>query len=226
MSDVYVYALLGEAPRPDVGAGLSDEPLRMLRSGDLLAAVGEMSARPAVTEAALRAHDAVIRRLASAVDAILPVRFGSLLAESSLADLLRVRARELIEALALVAGREQMTLRVLGETPAERDRASAEPERADLGPGARYLAARRDEWRRAHEAPELAPLRPMLDPLVRAEHVTRHDTPPLLASVYHLIDRGAADAYRAVIGNAPSGAVRLAATGPWPPYAFAPEGLG
>jgi hypothetical protein len=226
MSDVYVYAVLGETPRPDVGAGLSDEPLRVLRSGDLLAAVGEMSARPAVTESTLRAHDAVIRRLASAVHAILPVRFGSLLSESSLADVLRVRAPELTQALALVAGREQMTLRVLGDRPPDREREADEPERADLGPGARYLTARRDEWRRAREAPELAPLRPVLAPLVRDEHVTRHDTPPLLASVYHLIDRGDADAYRAVIGGAPPGAVRLVASGPWPPYAFAPEALG
>jgi Gas vesicle synthesis protein GvpL/GvpF len=226
MSDVYVYAVLGHAPRPDAGAGLSDEPLRVVRIGNLLAAVGEMSARPAVTEATLRAHDAVIRRLASAVDAILPVRFGSLLPESSLADLLRVRARELTQALALVAGREQMTLRVLGEKPADRDSPSEETGHADLGPGARYLTARRDEWRRAREAPELAPLRPALAPLVRAEYVMRHDTPPLLASVYHLIDRGAADAYQAALGAVSHDTVRIVATGPWPPYAFAPEALG
>ena len=224
MSDVYVYALLGDAPAPDAGAGLREEPLRVVRVGDLLAAVGEMSERPAVSEATLRAHDAVVRRLADAVDAILPVRFGSLLTESSLADLLRVRARELSEALALVAGREQMTLRVLGDTPATEEVADVAAD--DAGPGARYLAARRAEWRRAREAPELAPLRPGLAQLVRAERVTRHDTPPLLASVYHLIDRGAAAAYRAVVERAEAGTVRVVATGPWPPYAFAPEALG
>jgi len=224
MSDVYVYALLGDAPAPDAGAGLREEPLRVVRVGDLLAAVGEMSERPAVSEATLRAHDAVVRRLADAVDAILPVRFGSLLTESSLADLLRVRARELSEALALVAGREQMTLRVLGDTPTTEEVADVAAD--DAGPGARYLAARRAEWRRAREAPELAPLRPGLAQLVRAERVTRHDTPPLLASVYHLIDRGAAAAYRAVVERAEAGTVRVVATGPWPPYAFAPEALG
>jgi hypothetical protein len=224
MSDVYVYALLGDAPAPDAGAGLREEPLRVVRVGDLLAAVGEMSERPAVSEATLRAHDAVVRRLADAVDAILPVRFGSLLTESSLADMLRARARELSEALALVAGREQMTLRVLGDTPATEEVADVAAD--DAGPGARYLAARRAEWRRAREAPELAPLRPGLAQLVRAERVTRHDTPPLLASVYHLIDRGAAAAYRAVVERAEAGTVRVVATGPWPPYAFAPEALG
>jgi len=224
MSEVYVYALLGDAPAPDAGAGLCEEPLRVVRVGDLLVAVGEMAEPPAVSEATLRAHDAVVRRLADAVDAILPVRFGSLLSESSLADVLRARARELSEALALVAGREQMTLRVLGDAPASVARAADAP--GDAGPGARYLAARRAEWRRAREAPELAPLRPLLDGLVRAERVTRHDAPPLLASVYHLIDRGAAAAYRAAVEGSGPCDVRVVATGPWPPYAFAPEALG
>jgi len=226
VSEVYVYALLGQVPPPGTGAGLCEEPLRVVRVGELVAAVGDMTDPPAVSEATLRAHDAVVRRLADAVDAILPVRFGSLLSESSLADLLAARAPELSEALALVSGREQMTLRVLGDA-----RAAVETPRDDagadaLGPGARYMAARRAEWRRAREAPELAPLRPALAALVRAERVTRHDTPALLASVYHLIDRGGAAAYQAAVQSADLGTVRVVATGPWPPYAFAPEALG
>lgn len=223
MSDVYVYALLAEAPPP--AAGLCDEPLRAVRIGDLIAAVGDMADRPSVNEATLRAHDAVVRRLADAVDAILPVRFGSLLSESSLTTLLTSRARELRDALVLVAGREQMTLRVLGDAArpeAVTDVAGA----ADLGPGARYLATRRAEWRRAREVPEITSLRPALEPLVRAERVTRHDASPLLASVYHLIDRGSAAVYRDVVERWPQTPVRLAASGPWPPYAFAPEALG
>jgi len=225
---VYVYALLGEAPRPSAGAGLSDEPLRVLRVGDLIAAVGDMAEQPAVSEATLRAHDVVVRRLAGAVDAILPVRFGSLLSESSLTDVLTTRARELGEALALVAGREQMTLRVLGETPVTPrvDPLAGDTASRDLGPGARYLTARQTEWRRARDAPEVAPLRPALQRFVRAERVTRHDRPPLLASVHHLIDRGDAAAYQAAVERATLDAIRLVATGPWPPYAFAPETLG
>jgi hypothetical protein len=227
VSDVYVYALLSEAPRPDAGAGLSAEPLRVVRVGDLVAAVGEMAERPVVSEATLRAHDAVVRRLAGAVDAILPVRFGAVLSESALTDALAARARELTAALALVAGRAQMTLRVLGE------RAAPAPPAEDgggsgAGPGARYLTARRAEWRRTHDAPELAPLRPTLAALVKAERVTRHDAPPLLASVYHLVDRDAVPAYLEAVegGSAALAPLRVAATGPWPPYAFAPEALG
>ena len=226
MSEVYVYALLGQAPPLGTGAGLREEPLRVVRVGELVAAVGDMTDLPAVSEATLRAHDAVVRRLAGAVDAILPVRFGSLLSESSLAALLAARAPELSEALALVTGREQMTLRVLGDAAAAGETPRDGVADDTLGPGARYLAARRAEWRRAREAPELAPLRPALGALVRAERVTRHDAPPLLASVYHLIDRGVAAEYQATVQSADLGSVRVIATGPWPPYAFAPEALG
>jgi hypothetical protein len=71
-------------------------------------------------------------------------------------------------------------------------------------------------------------MRSRLAALVRAEHAQRHDAPPLLASVYHLIDRGSAPAYLdAVAASAAALApTRAVATGPWPPYAFAPESLG
>jgi hypothetical protein len=222
----YVYAVLTEPPRGDAGAGLDAEPLRFVPVAGVLAAVGDMAARPAVSPATLRAHDAVVRRLAAVVDAILPVRFGTLLdGERALADALAARAPRLRAALALVAGREQMTLRVFGE-PAPV--APAEPPPGEQGPGTRYLEARR---RRAHcdaAVPELGPLRPWLAPLVRAEAAQRHDAAPLLASVYHLVDRGTAPAYlEAVAVGAPALApVRASATGPWPPYAFAAEQLG
>ena len=223
---VYVYALLGETPRPAAGAGLCAEPLRVLRVGDLIAAVGDMTEAPAISASTLRAHDSVVRRLAGGVDAILPVRFGALLPEDALADVLTTRARELREALALVAGREQMTLRVLGDAVAPAQSTAAVDAAGELGPGARYLTERQAQWRRAREVPELAALRPALAPLVRAERVVRHDTPPLLASVYHLIDRGRAGDYQAAVEAAAPGPIRVVATGPWPPYAFAPEALG
>jgi hypothetical protein len=224
----YVYALLGQAPRGDAGAGLDAEPLRFVPVGGVLAAVGDMAAPPPVSPTTLRAHDAVVRRLAGAVDAILPVRFGTLLeGERALAEAIGGRAVRLREALALVAGREQMTLRVFGE-PAPAPVDDAPPMAGDLGPGARYLERRRREARRDADVPELAPLRRAMAPLVRAEHAQRHGAPPLLASVYHLIDRGRAGAYLEVVaaGAAALAPTRAVATGPWPPYAFAPEQLG
>jgi len=223
VSEVYVYALLGQVPPPGTGAGLCEEPLRVVRVGELVAAVGDMTDPPAVSEATLRAHDAVVRRLADAVDAILPVR-SAIVAQHCIH--LEAGLLDTIGHLPDWNRAERQVEPMLGDAPAAvetpRDHAGDET----LGPGARYLTARRAEWRRAREAPELTPLRPALAPVVRAERVTRHDAPPLLASVYHLIDRGDAAAYHAVVDHADLGTVRVVATGPWPPYAFAPEALG
>jgi hypothetical protein len=213
---------------------MADEPLRLLGCGDgLLAAVGEIPAAPAIAPETLRAHDAVVRRLAGIADAVLPARFGMLARdEAALRARLAPAARGLGEALARVAGQEQMILRVFRDVPAEAV-APAVPARADdahdatRGPGARYLTARARASREAAEIPELAALRPVLERLVTAERVERHDAPPLVASVYHLLPRGRAAAYTAAVeeGAALLPGVRVSVSGPWAPYAFAPDAL-
>jgi hypothetical protein len=185
--------------------------------------VGEVDGAPAVTARNLRAHDAAVRRLARRVDALLPARFGSVVeGEAALREALRPRGAELSEALRLVAGCEQMTLRVFGGGRAPSPPAAVEPPRG-LGPGARYLAARL----RARRVPEIEPLRRALGALVRAERAERHATRPLIASVYHLVPRGRARAYRAALlrTRRDLGSVTVRASGPWAPYAFAPERL-
>jgi hypothetical protein len=114
-----------------------------------------------------------------------------------------------------------MTLRVFGEPELPPD---PEPGSAG-GPGTRYLAARRREVERAHALPEIEPLREALRPLLRAERIERHEAAgPLLGTAYHLILQGQTAAYRAALEAARerTGGRRIAATGPWPPYAFAP----
>ena len=59
---------------------------------------------------------------------------------------------------------------------------------------------------------------------MRAERVERHDAPPLVASVYHLVHGTDAAAYDAAFEAGLIGLdVRVTRTGPWAPYAFAPE---
>jgi hypothetical protein len=235
VSALWVYALVSVAP-PDAGRGLSGEPLRLISSGGVLAVVGDLPALPPVDEATLRLHDAVVRRLAAEVPAVLPARFGSAVAdETELRERLAPRAAALDEALRLVTGREQMTLRVWGEARAaagsEARQACAEgaspAATAAGGPGTRHLAGRARARRRALEVPEIAWLRRVLDPLVRAERVERHATPGLLATVHHLVDRGAAPVYVGLVETTggESEAVRVTTTGPWPPYAFAAGGV-
>ena len=110
---VYVYALVARAPSERLGSGMSGEALRVVTCGKLLAVVGDMSAPPAVTSTTLREHDRTIRRMTVITDAVLPLRFGSMVdGEIELARRLEPAEAALEAALVRVAGREQMTVRV------------------------------------------------------------------------------------------------------------------
>ena len=222
MSRVYLYALLSAPPSCETGVGVCAEPLRIVRTGGLVALVGDVTDVPAPSAVVLRAQDAVLRRLTSALEAVLPVRFGTLLPDdAALAEALARRRPELARALDRVAGCEQMTLRVWGETAA----AVTPGVDAGGGPGTRYLAGRRQAHERARRVPELEPLRRQLHDLVREERAERHDRPPLLATVQHLIARGAGARYVDAT-NAARDSMRpwrVSVTGPWLPYAFGEE---
>lgn len=228
MSPLYLYALLDAKPAAPLGDGFTGEALRTIACGAVVAAVGGMSASPAVSPETLRGHDAVVRRLAQSVDAVLPARFGTLVADDRvLCERLEPALADLQAALARVAGREQMILRVFTDH-AE----SAPPPDIDApiaaGPGARYLAERARAHRTMTDVAELAALRPVLDRFVVAERVERHQTPPLVASVYHLVPRGTSAEYAQAIEAAARtlAGVRVTVSGPWAPYAFAPDALG
>lgn len=220
---IYLYALVDEPAAGPLDPGIAGEPLRLLPAGEILAVVGDLAERPHPDRPALEKQEAVVRRLAEQFSALLPARFGEAFPDAAaLADRLAPRGAEVAEALALVRGCVQMTLRVFGEP----EPAVEVPEVAGTGPGARYLAARRREQERSRSLPEIEPLRDLLRPLVRAERVQRHESAgPLLGTAYHLVARGQSDAYLAALEGASRriGGRRVAATGPWPPYAFAPE---
>jgi hypothetical protein len=202
-----LYAIAQAAPREAVGA--RGERVRILTQGELEAVCGEPP--PPLSADALRAHEAAVRRIAEGAEACLPARFGSCAAdEAALSAALSARESELGEALSLVRGREQMTLRLHG--------ALAEAPSA-AGPGTRYLEARR----RSRALPELDPLRAALSGLIRAERIEQHTEPGLLASVYHLIDRGGSESYRRAVESTPLSGVRVTLSGPWPAWSFAPE---
>ena len=238
MSLRYVYAVL-DAPLPEEGAqpllGVAGEPVRTVAVHGLHVAVGELDAAPQPALEPLRRHDAVVRSLATRARALLPMRFGQTAAgEEELARSVERALPRLQRSLARVAGCEQVDLRLFGERPG----AEAAPPAAmppplppgppGAGPGARYLAERLR--RRALERtppPELAPLLARLAPLVRAERVQRSPTGRLLATVYQLVRATDRAAYLARLeaGRRAQPELRVAVSGPWPPYAFA-DGLG
>jgi hypothetical protein len=202
-----LYAIALGAPADLAGA--AGEPLRVIAQSGMELVCGDPS--PQLSAEALRAYEAAVRRIADRSEACLPARFGaSASSQTELQDLVQARAAALLEALALVRGREQMTLRVLG---------AHQVPPASGGPGTRYL----EERRRASKMPELDPLRSALSDLIRAEQVEPHAQPGLLASVFHLIDRGHAEGYRQRVESTPLQGVRVAVSGPWPAWSFAPE---
>jgi Gas vesicle synthesis protein GvpL/GvpF len=219
---LYLYAMVDGEPSGPLRQGIAGEPLCLVRFGELWAVLGRLAAPPRPDRETLQAQDAVVRRLADRFPALLPARFGEKAPdEATFAGRLAPRAGEIAAALELVRGCVQMTLRVFGE-PASIP--AVEPEG---GPGARYLAARLREAERSRSLPEIEPLREVLRPFLRAEKVRRQDGGSLLGTAYHLVLRPQTVAYRAALEHAKSRLAgrRLAATGPWPPYAFAPEAV-
>ena len=217
---LYHYALVGRPVRRPLGLGLGGEALRLIEVARLLVVAGRIHNAPRVTPTALRRHDATVRRLAGRTDAVLPIRFGTVVGDRlALARALAPRAAGLREALALVAGHEQMTLRVYGEAVTTSDESATE----SAGAGQRYLERRL----RARRAPEVDPVRRALRGLVSAERIERHERPPLLASVYHLVRRGDSKRYLAAVAAASArlAGVRVSPSGPWPAYAFAPDAV-
>lgn len=242
---LYVYALLDRAPRTSL-RGITGEAMRFVRCGlGLVAAVGEIERPPAVRVASMRKHDRAVRRLADAVPAILPARFGSMVGDrAELAALVRPRLASLVAALAIVRDRRQMTLRAIrtsarggSKNPSfasARDRsataldAPAPAGRPFTNPvgrpftGRQYLEARLRKSQRAQQVPELDRWRSAVAPLVVAERIERSPGLVVVASVHHLIDRRAVRAYKSVVrrvGGLFRG-IRVTMSGPWPPYAF------
>jgi hypothetical protein len=204
-----LYAIAQGAPQGGVGA--RGEPLRIVSLAGLDLVCGD--GPPALSADALRAHEEAVRRIAEAAPACLPARFGAGASdEAALTKAVTERQAELEDALRLVRGREQMTLRVHGAS-------FFVPRPGGSGPGTRYL----EERRRSRALPELDPLRTALSEIVRSERLERHAEPGLLASVYHLIDRGSAPRYRELVAATRLEGLRVSMSGPWPAWSFAPE---
>ena len=215
MKALYVYALVPAGLQSPLGEGIDGETLRVAPLGALAAVVGEMEDRPSIAPASLRAHDAIVRRIAGTSDAVLPFRFGAMVtSEQELRDGLAPRLEALAVALERTRGCDQMTLRVYGEGAAPAPARDPSP----AGPGTRWLQDRSPQVQLA----EIARVREALAAMVRAEVVEPGGRPPLRASVFHLVPRAAIGDYRARVEAlsrdlAPG---RVDATGPWPPYAF------
>ena len=174
--------------------------------------------------------------MASCVPAILPVRFGTLLERDALDDVLADRDDEIAGAFALVRGRVQFTWRKRGPVSPKRGGAAArEGGREEGGAGraapdtfSTLRASGTDYLRHAARAAKPAPpaawraLRSKLAPLFAAERY-QPSSASVPESLYHLVDRTSSARYATIAAGLTHATPALTMSGPWPPFAFAPE---
>ena len=212
--------------------GLAEEPLTVIPVGTASVVGGWMADVPAVSRETLVNQDALVRTLHAHAAALLPMRFGSSVADvDALVRLVDPLAAQVGKQCALVRGREQMTVRVIRTRTEGADGAegadSAEGAAAlgawgakgAVGAGARYLAGRAAK----QTPPEIVPLLEALRDLQRATRVDASRHQNVVGSIYQLIDRGLADQYRQRVTSAATALpdLNVRVSGPAPPYAFA-----
>lgn len=209
---LYLYAIVGQGPSLGGARGVFGEPLYTIPSAGLFAVVGDADGPPEKTRDRLVAHHEVVTRL-STTQAALPARFGQLVEERAIIADLNSRASSLVEALSLVEGCVQMTLRIGVDGSTGKGALDIE----DLDPTALARAPLDAPLPQPVEA-----LRRALSSAVRAEKVKVHPGAQRFASLYHLVPRALVDDWCVALDKERmrTGAT-IVATGPWPAYAFA-----
>ncbi|MBM4466389.1 MAG: GvpL/GvpF family gas vesicle protein [Chloroflexi bacterium] len=238
---IYLYAITDrpELPVP-AEPGLEGTSLFSVTHQDIAAVVSPLAtAKVPPTEDNLWRHEAVEEAL-MADRAVLPVRFGTMLADDNAVQaVLAEHYADFVATLERVRGRVELSLRVLWEAdqsptppsshefPRVPQRHSGELRGTQENSGRAYLLARLEEerqrqaWRQRAEA--LAG--EIHTPLARlAAESTRQVliTPRLLLTAAYLVERDQVAAFRREVEalGATYPALRFLCTGPWPAYNF------
>jgi len=216
---LYVFALAG---RKTGGFTTAGHRIEFVKADAVYAAVERLAERPAVSEAALRTQHEIVARIAAKVDAILPARFGSLVDLAELERVVALRREAIGDALDLVRGRVQMTVRLLDAEA----RAAAAPLAHAVtaaASGTEYLQARRQAAVRSLQQ-AVAAITAAVKDIVAAER-SEAGQGRVAATIYHLVEHAAVAGYRKRIAGIPPGPddQTMSVSGPWPPFAFVPE---
>ena len=212
---IWVYAICDrpELPPPRE-RGLADAPLEALREGPLQAVFSRHAGAAGEPEPdALWAHERVVERL-MADRAVLPLRFGSQVADDDALRQVLASGREAyVAALARVSGRVELGVRALARDGA------AEPVPAGVS-GRDYVLAKLDGSRRAEG--RAAALHAPLAALADDARMLSGRGDEFLRGAY-LVERPSVDRFRAAVQRLQTAHPEAAilCTGPWPPYSFA-----
>jgi hypothetical protein len=191
--------------------------MEVIRVGGLFAAAERLRIPPAPTEVALRRQYRLVVALSRLSPAVLPVRFGAFMTGDELEKIVRARRTILLRALRQVRGHDQMTVRIFGPPLA------ALPAN-NPSSGAEYLRARAAATRPAL-TPGARALVKAVSSVVDAQHVSGSRGGVQL-TIEHLVRRSNVARYRRLLATC-AGELEpnldIAVSGPWPPFAFAPD---
>jgi hypothetical protein len=221
---IWVYGIC-ERPElpPPRRRGLAQAPLDGVREGELLAVISRHAHPPGDPALdALWVHERVVERM-MADRAVLPMRFGSKLADDdALREVLAARQQEFLASLDRVRGRVEVGVRAMqppGAQPATGAPAVALPAPVAMT-GRAYLEGKLRNGRRIeHEAATLH------EPLAKlAVDVSRQPAraPDELLRASYLIEAAALARFRGTVERLQRAhpGVAILCTGPWPPYSF------
>jgi hypothetical protein len=238
---IYLYSITDQPELPvPAEPGLEGTSLSSLPYQDIAAVVSPLPiAKVPPTEDNVWRHEAIVEAL-MADRAVLPVRFGTVLAdEAAVQATLAVHYADFVASLDRVRGRVELSLRVLSSPevfqvpqsspkfPSISQRNSGELREISEDSGRAYLMARLEEerqrqaWRQRAEAlaEELhAPLAQLAVESTRQALIT----PRLLLTAAYLVERDQVAAFRREVEtlNATYPTLRFLCTGPWPAYSF------
>jgi hypothetical protein len=209
-----VYALLERRVR---SIRVSGRRIEFVSFGSMAAAVERRKAGPKISERSLLEQHRIVTRLSELSPALLPVRFGALVDAAELGRIIALRRSVLKAALRQLRGKAQMTVRVFGPIAGQ----VSDP--ANLArSGTEYLqslaAARRVEL------PWMIAIRRAVQAVVSAERAEKgHGA--VQGTLHHLVPIGRLEEYRSRIDRAVRlrDPTRLVVSGPFPPFAFAPD---
>jgi hypothetical protein len=216
---LYVYAIAEPGTQIDV-KGMQGADVRPVRAGDVDVLVSEHDyLEPSADIEEVWAHEAVVEAAGENGAAVLPLRFGSVLPdEAAVVALVEERAHDFTRALDRVRGAVEIGVRA-AVAPTGAPEPEPEP---DERPGTAYLMTRLAQKRRGDEIIDLVH-RPLAD--MAREHVRLDKTigDPSSVRLAYLVDEDAVEPFQERVQDLDTELdhVRLACTGPWPPYSFA-----
>jgi hypothetical protein len=230
MTEVHVFGVMGaRATAPPTTRAIVD--------GDLAAIVQDAASTRVAAAQLLRAHSRILEA-AAAEATVLPVRFGTAMADDAavVEQFLRPQHDELAARLAALEGKVQLTVKAFYEEEALlrgvvaaspsiarlRERVRALPEAAGYYERIRLGELVGAAVERAREQ-DAALVLARLEPLAAAALREPPSTPDCAVNAAFLVERGQVDAFsRAVsaLGAELAERMRLRYLGPLPPYSF------